>query len=181
MAATKCRLKTKAAISRLEVEELAASRQNATLTAAVARLREETYVLRSQLLQHTDCDCKLIQQYLGNRARELADMAAKESEGAAVGAETGRRGSGQGKKRGWDDNDKGAEALGSDENTRSDGGVGDDGGGRPRRTRGGRDHAGRRGRLSRRASVAGRKTLVRGICLMVAPPKGFTTVRSSLR
>jgi hypothetical protein len=120
VAASKCRLKTKAAISRLETEERAASEQNATLAAAVARLREETYVLRSQLLMHTDCRCKLIQQFLCNRAKELGDAARREGAGergggrGAIEMEMGRRGSGQWKERRWDDNDsKRDEVFGS--------------------------------------------------------------------
>jgi hypothetical protein len=75
VAATKCRLKTKAAIARLEVEERAASERNAALGGTLAGLREEALVLRSQLLMHSDCGCTLIQQYLANRARRLAASA----------------------------------------------------------------------------------------------------------
>lgn len=73
VAANKCRLKTKAAVTRLEEEERAASERHAELSRTVAGLKDEIYVLRNQLLMHTDCDCIMIQKYLANTARDLAN------------------------------------------------------------------------------------------------------------
>lgn len=73
VAANKCRLKTKAAVTRLEEEERAASERHAELSRAVAGLKDEVYVLRNQLLMHTDCDCTMIHKYLANTARDLAN------------------------------------------------------------------------------------------------------------
>lgn len=71
-AATKCRLKTKAAITRLEEEEQAASERHAALADLAAGLKDEVYMLRNQLLLHTNCQCTLIRQYLENTAKALA-------------------------------------------------------------------------------------------------------------
>lgn len=80
-AANKCRLKTKAAMSQLEAEERAAAELNAGLAAQAARLADEAYELRSALLRHVGCDCKLIHQYLANRARVLAADVGRQAAG----------------------------------------------------------------------------------------------------
>jgi hypothetical protein len=71
-AATKCRLKTKAAITRLEEEEQTASERHAALAELAGSLKDEVYMLRNQLLLHTNCQCTLIRQYLENTAKALA-------------------------------------------------------------------------------------------------------------
>lgn len=73
VAATKCRLKTKAATTALEEEEKVESERNYVLSDMVARLKEEYFMLRNQLLMHTNCKCTLIHQYLEKQARSLAE------------------------------------------------------------------------------------------------------------
>ena len=73
LAATKCRLKTKAAVQLLEAESFAASRQRASLLAEARSLWDEVLRLRSQLLYHHDCNCALINTYLQNAARAISE------------------------------------------------------------------------------------------------------------
>lgn len=94
LAATKCRLKTKAMTERLEALEAAESEQNRSLAATAAALRDQVYELSNMLLQHVGCGCEMIQAYLVRRARALAEAASREGEEEeedAAGADDGGR------------------------------------------------------------------------------------------
>ncbi|KAH8747729.1 hypothetical protein F5883DRAFT_583369 [Diaporthe sp. PMI_573] len=71
IAATKCRAKTKAAMAELEATEKAMCTKHYQLSTAVMGLREEVLMLKSELLKHGNCDCKVIQQYLTNAAKSV--------------------------------------------------------------------------------------------------------------
>jgi hypothetical protein len=72
IAATKCRLKTKAATTQLTSDEHIVSQRHRLLVDQAASLREEVLHLKNLLLQHAHCDCVLIQQYLMNSARIIS-------------------------------------------------------------------------------------------------------------
>ncbi|KAJ1939805.1 hypothetical protein FBU59_004000 [Linderina macrospora] len=64
VAASKCRQKKKMWIKELERRAEDATMQNRTLHLAVAQLKEEVIILKTQLLAHRNCGCNAIQQYL---------------------------------------------------------------------------------------------------------------------
>jgi hypothetical protein len=103
VAATKCRLKTKAATTALEEEEKVESERNYVLSDMAARLREEYFILRNQLLMHTNCKCTLIHQYLEKQAKTLA-----ETGNCYLSMTQARNGSSPGTAMAIDDNDDGA-------------------------------------------------------------------------
>lgn len=73
MAATRCRAKTKAVNMQLEEADQTISDRHSSLAAEVAALREQVVGLRTQLLEHGDCDCTPIQQYIQNAAELIGD------------------------------------------------------------------------------------------------------------
>lgn len=79
VAATKCRAKTKAAIAKLEADERMLSSRHELLTEEKAQLRDEIYVLKKMLLEHSGCNCVLIREYLANTARLVAEAPGDEA------------------------------------------------------------------------------------------------------
>lgn len=118
VAATKCRLKTKATVERLETLEAAGAERNRALAAAAAGLRREVYELHNMLLLHVDCGCEMIQAYLVKRARALAEGAAADGGGSLVGKEGG-----QGKKEERRPEEKGGGAVEEGDGVGSPGGA----------------------------------------------------------
>ncbi|KAH7113090.1 hypothetical protein EDB81DRAFT_670488 [Dactylonectria macrodidyma] len=70
IAATKCRLRKREEASALASREQAMEDQNQYLSICFDQLTSEIYHLKTQLLQHTDCNCVLIQKYIANEARK---------------------------------------------------------------------------------------------------------------
>ncbi|KAH7132952.1 hypothetical protein EDB81DRAFT_659760 [Dactylonectria macrodidyma] len=73
IAATKCRLRKRDEASALASRERAMEDQNQYLSTCFDQLTAEIYHLKTQLLQHTDCNCVLIQKYIANEARKSAN------------------------------------------------------------------------------------------------------------
>ncbi|KAH7125076.1 hypothetical protein B0J13DRAFT_151584 [Dactylonectria estremocensis] len=73
IAATKCRLRKRDEASALASREQAMEDQNRYLSTYFDQLTAEAYHLKAQLLQHTDCNCFLIQKYIANEARKSVD------------------------------------------------------------------------------------------------------------
>lgn len=69
IASNKFRNKKKEDALRLKSEEQDMERINRTLSACAANLTRAVYELKMKLLQHTDCGCTLIQNYLANEAQ----------------------------------------------------------------------------------------------------------------
>ncbi|KAJ2766874.1 hypothetical protein GGI18_005916 [Coemansia linderi] len=68
MAASKCRQKKKVWIQDLERRAEEATMQNRSLHIAVAQLKEEVLILRSQLLSHHGCGCSAVQRFVSSDA-----------------------------------------------------------------------------------------------------------------
>ncbi|KAF4987569.1 hypothetical protein FGRMN_10282 [Fusarium graminum] len=73
LAATKCRLRKRDEASALASQEQAMEDQNRYLSSCFDSLTTEIYHLKTQLLQHTDCNCVLIQKYIANEAKKTVD------------------------------------------------------------------------------------------------------------
>jgi hypothetical protein len=73
IAATKCRLRKRDEASALASQEQAMEDQNRYLSSCFDSLTAEIYHLKTQLLQHTDCNCVLIQKYIANEAKRTVD------------------------------------------------------------------------------------------------------------
>jgi hypothetical protein len=73
IAATKCRLRKRDEASALASQEQAMEDQNRYLSSCFDSLTTEIYHLKTQLLQHTDCNCILIQKYISNEAKRTVD------------------------------------------------------------------------------------------------------------
>ncbi|KAF4463361.1 Transcription factor atf21 [Fusarium albosuccineum] len=73
IAATKCRLRKRDEASALASREQAMEDQNRYLSSCFDALTAEIYHLKTQLLQHTDCNCVLIQKYIANEAKKTVD------------------------------------------------------------------------------------------------------------
>ncbi|KAF4453962.1 Transcription factor atf21 [Fusarium austroafricanum] len=73
IAATKCRLRKRDEASALASQEQAMEDQNRYLSSCFDSLTAEIYHLKTQLLQHTDCNCVLIQKYIANEAKKTVD------------------------------------------------------------------------------------------------------------
>lgn len=83
-AASKSRAKTKAAHSSLVATEKAESERHQELSTTFRSLQDEVLALKSELLQHGNCDDHIIQGYLNKTARQLAIDSI-----ATAGSETG--------------------------------------------------------------------------------------------
>ncbi|KAF4992384.1 hypothetical protein FGRMN_7196 [Fusarium graminum] len=71
----KVRIKKKEDEIRLEATERDMKKVNHDLTSHVTNLTAEVYNLKMRLLQHTDCDCHLIQEYIAREAhRYIHDL-----------------------------------------------------------------------------------------------------------
>ncbi|KAF4417887.1 hypothetical protein F53441_14495, partial [Fusarium austroafricanum] len=73
MAANKCRLRKRGEALALASREEAMEDRNRYLMTCFDSLTVEIYYLKTQLLQHTDCNCVLIQKYIANEAKMCAD------------------------------------------------------------------------------------------------------------
>jgi len=71
MAATKCRAKTKAAVTQLEIVERDASDRREVLNSEAAALRSEVLFLRNMVLEHHSCRCVDKQNYIRNASELL--------------------------------------------------------------------------------------------------------------
>ncbi|KAJ4317644.1 hypothetical protein N0V84_007243 [Fusarium piperis] len=75
VASNKFRIKKREDAKRLKADEEDMERINRDLSSCVADLTLEVYQLKIRLLQHTDCDCALIQSYISNEAqRYIQDL-----------------------------------------------------------------------------------------------------------
>ncbi|KAM0415943.1 hypothetical protein ACHAPT_013096 [Fusarium lateritium] len=75
VASNKFRVKKREDARRLKADEEDMERINRDLSSCVADLTLEVYNLKIRLLQHTDCDCSLIQDYIANEAhRYIQDL-----------------------------------------------------------------------------------------------------------
>jgi hypothetical protein len=70
IASNKFRFKKREAAKRLRAEEQDMERANRDLSSCVSDLTMQVYDLKMRLLQHTDCDCHLIQDYIANEAHQ---------------------------------------------------------------------------------------------------------------
>ncbi|KAH6988699.1 hypothetical protein EDB80DRAFT_730737 [Ilyonectria destructans] len=73
IAATKCRLRKRDKASALASRKQAMEDRNRYLSTCFDQLTTEIYHLKTQLLQHTDCKCIIIQKYIANEARKSVD------------------------------------------------------------------------------------------------------------
>lgn len=73
IAATKCRTRKRSEATTLASAEREMEEQHRQLRACFESLRHERYILKTQLLQHTNCDCVLIQRYIVNEAKKSVD------------------------------------------------------------------------------------------------------------
>ncbi|KAK0383038.1 hypothetical protein NLU13_8954 [Sarocladium strictum] len=73
VAATKCRTRKRSETSRLASYEQEVEEKHRHLTAQRDALQHEAYVIKTQLLQHTNCECVLIQKYIASEAKKSVD------------------------------------------------------------------------------------------------------------
>lgn len=73
VAATKCRTRKRSEASTLAQCEQEMEDRNRQLSATFEELRHEIYILKTQLLQHNNCSCVLIQKYIANEAKKSVD------------------------------------------------------------------------------------------------------------
>lgn len=73
IAATKCRLRKRDEASALASQEQEMEEKHRRLAAYFDTLSAEIYHLKTQLLQHTHCNCILIQKYIAHEARKSVD------------------------------------------------------------------------------------------------------------
>lgn len=75
VASNKFRVKKREDAKRLRVDEEDIERANRDLSVTVSDLTMQVYELKMKLLQHTDCECHLIQNYIANEAhRYIQDL-----------------------------------------------------------------------------------------------------------
>ncbi|KAG5950719.1 hypothetical protein E4U53_004519 [Claviceps sorghi] len=68
MASNKFRARKRIAIAQLESEEYSIEDANRNLRSVLESLTSEILSLKMQILQHTDCNCELIQEYINKEA-----------------------------------------------------------------------------------------------------------------
>ncbi|KAJ9419716.1 hypothetical protein FOXG_07006 [Fusarium oxysporum f. sp. lycopersici 4287] len=75
IASNKFRVKKRDEAKKLGADEQDMERANRDLSSCVSNLTTQVYELKMRLLQHTDCDCHLIQDYIANEAhRYIQDL-----------------------------------------------------------------------------------------------------------
>ncbi|SPJ84061.1 uncharacterized protein FTOL_10577 [Fusarium torulosum] len=75
VASNKFRVKKREEAKKLEADEENMEQTNHKLSSSVSDLTQQVYELKMKLLQHTDCDCHLIQEYIANEAnRYIHDL-----------------------------------------------------------------------------------------------------------
>ncbi|KAG7421273.1 hypothetical protein ACKAV7_001914 [Fusarium commune] len=73
IAANKCRMRKKQDQTRLQSVEQDMEQRHMMLSSCVDNLKEEVLYLKTQLLQHTSCDCTLIHHHIEKEAQRYAD------------------------------------------------------------------------------------------------------------
>ena len=73
VAANKCRLRKRDEASALASQEQSMEDQHRYLSSLSVSLTSEIIHLKNQLLQHTDCNCTLIQRYIAHQAKRSVD------------------------------------------------------------------------------------------------------------
>ncbi|RYP31224.1 hypothetical protein DL767_005853 [Monosporascus sp. MG133] len=71
IAAHKCRQKNRQNVEVLQQQERDLAQQNKYLNAHLNHLKDEVLVLRNEILNHGNCDCELIQNYIAETAKNL--------------------------------------------------------------------------------------------------------------
>ncbi|RYP46797.1 hypothetical protein DL768_007039 [Monosporascus sp. mg162] len=71
IAAHKCRQKNRQNVEELQQQERELAQQNKYLNAHLNHLKDEVLVLRNEILNHGNCDCELIQNYIAETAKNL--------------------------------------------------------------------------------------------------------------
>jgi hypothetical protein len=84
IAASKFRAKKREHTLRVQSEEQELERTNYDLSICVANLTREVQELMMKLLQHTDCDCSLIHDYLAAEAQRYVCRLSKQSQLEAI-------------------------------------------------------------------------------------------------
>jgi GTPase involved in cell partitioning and DNA repair len=75
IASNKFRVKEPEDAKKLQTKEKNMEQINRKLLSSVSDLTQQVYELRMKLLQHTDCDCHQIQEYIANEAtRYIHDL-----------------------------------------------------------------------------------------------------------
>ncbi|KAG5748111.1 hypothetical protein H9Q70_009213 [Fusarium xylarioides] len=75
IASNKFRVKKREDAKKLRADEQDMERANRDLSSCVSELTMQVYELKMRLLQHTDCECHLIQNYIANEAhRYIQDL-----------------------------------------------------------------------------------------------------------
>ncbi|KAF4435575.1 hypothetical protein F53441_13481 [Fusarium austroafricanum] len=70
IASNKFRVKKREDTKKLRAEEENMEKTNRKLLSSVSDLTKQVYQLKMQLLQHTDCNCRLIQEYIAKQANQ---------------------------------------------------------------------------------------------------------------
>nr|CEG04480.1 unnamed protein product [Fusarium clavum]CEG05763.1 unnamed protein product [Fusarium clavum] len=70
VASNKFRIKKREEAKKLQTNEENIMQTNRKLSSSVLDLTQQIYELKMKLLQHTDCDCHLIQEYIANKANQ---------------------------------------------------------------------------------------------------------------
>ncbi|RYC79320.1 hypothetical protein BFJ63_vAg17799 [Fusarium oxysporum f. sp. narcissi] len=73
IAAEKCRMRKKEELARLQSDEQAIEQRHRMLSSCVDDLKEEILHLKTQLLQHTSCNCTLIHHHIEKEAQCYTD------------------------------------------------------------------------------------------------------------
>jgi hypothetical protein len=75
IASNKFRVKKREDAKKLRADEKEMEKTNRDLSSCVSELTMQVYELKMRLLQHTDCECRLIQNYIANEAhRYIQDL-----------------------------------------------------------------------------------------------------------
>ncbi|GKT53411.1 BZIP transcription factor [Colletotrichum tofieldiae] len=85
-AAYKCRQKKKSKTDDLQSQATEMERTNADLHSEAAILRGEVFELKNMILQHSECECSYITEYIYSAAKNLAQPGMKAT--ASVAGET---------------------------------------------------------------------------------------------
>ncbi|RKL21392.1 hypothetical protein BFJ72_g14904 [Fusarium proliferatum] len=70
VASNKFRVKRREHVKKLRADKEDIEQTNCKLLSSVSDLTQQVYELKMKLLQHTDCNCRLIQEYIANQANQ---------------------------------------------------------------------------------------------------------------
>jgi hypothetical protein len=73
IATNKCQMRKREHLARLQSDEQAMEQRHMMLTSCVNDLKDEILYLKTQLLQHTSCNCTLIHHYIEKEAQRYTD------------------------------------------------------------------------------------------------------------